>query len=153
VRIGGVQRLGRGAWHSPDQVEYLVFSDSLVEEPGSSPWAPQPIAGAVAEFDQEEVSAVLEALDDAGNAFAALPGTGPADVDDFERGRRQLRRIVLARNSVESEAPTACREYPLTSMRVADGAPQDDKASRRRQRQRLTLMPLTARGSRYGDRP
>ena len=86
-----------------------MFSDSLLEEPGSSPWAPQPIAGAVAESDQEEVSAVLEALDDADNAFAALPGTRSADVDDFERGLRQLRRIVLARNSVESEAPARLR--------------------------------------------
>jgi hypothetical protein len=90
---------------TPDEVEYLVFSDSLSEEPGSSPWAPQPIVGAVAEFDQEEASAVLDALDDAGNAFAALPGTSPADVDDFERGLRQLRRIVLARNSVDPEGP------------------------------------------------
>ena len=89
---------------TPDEVEYLVFSDCLLEEPGSSPWARLPIAGAVAEFDREEVSAVLEALDDAGNAFAALPGTSAADADDFERGLRQLRRIVLARNSVDSEA-------------------------------------------------
>jgi len=90
---------------TPDEVEYLMFSDSLLEEPGNSPWAPQPVAGAVADFDQEDVSAVLESLDDAGNAFAALPGTSPADTEDFDRGLRQLRRIVLARDSVDSEAP------------------------------------------------
>jgi hypothetical protein len=55
------------------------------------------------------VSVILEAFDDAGDAFAALPGTSTADVDDFERGLRQLRRTVLARNSVESEAPARLR--------------------------------------------
>lgn len=46
----------------------------------------------------EEV-AVLEALDDAADAFAALPQSAfAADDDDFDLGVRQLRRIVLARS-------------------------------------------------------
>jgi hypothetical protein len=48
----------------------------------------------------------LESLDEALAAFAALPGpSSPADIEDFERGIRQLRRIVLTRNRTTSFAP------------------------------------------------
>ncbi|MEU7906333.1 hypothetical protein [Actinoplanes sp. NPDC049118] len=93
------------AWASelgiaPDDAEYLIFSDMLSEEPGASPWAPPGrAADTVAAMEDDETSAVLEAIDDAAASFAALPGVSPADMDDFERGVRQLRRIVLARTN------------------------------------------------------
>ncbi len=93
---------------NPDTVEYLMFSDSLKEQPESRPFALRPSGSPDDKSDQEETTTVLEALDDAANAFAALPGTTPADVDDFERGLRQLRRIVLVlRNGGASTAATA----------------------------------------------
>ncbi|MEU4218192.1 hypothetical protein [Actinoplanes sp. NPDC026623] len=91
------------AWASeldvtPDEAEYLMFSDVLTEEPGGSPWASQRVAiGAVAGSEDDEATTVLEAIEDAAASFAALPDVSPADLEDFERGVRQLRRIVLAR--------------------------------------------------------
>jgi hypothetical protein len=71
----------------PDEVEYLMFADD-----GSQQVTAQEVSEESDEF------AVLDALDEAAAAFAALPGdVHPDDVDDFERGVRQLRRIVLAR--------------------------------------------------------
>jgi hypothetical protein len=99
---------------APDEAEYLIFSDSLLEEPGGSPWALR--LPTSPEFDQEDMSAVLEALDDVGQLFAALPGTSPTDLDDFERGLRQLRRIVLT-----AAASTHTRQP--AGMRAAKGAP------------------------------
>ncbi|MFF5229471.1 hypothetical protein [Dactylosporangium sp. NPDC000521] len=86
------RELGTG----PDTVEYLMFNDALLEEPESSHPALQLSVIPGPQSDQEEVVATLEALDDAANAFATLPGISPADAEDFERGLRQLRRIVLA---------------------------------------------------------
>lgn len=41
---------------------------------------------------------MLQALDDAADAFAALPpGPSSFDSEEFERGIGELRRIVLAR--------------------------------------------------------
>jgi hypothetical protein len=85
---------------TPDVVEYLIFSDILTEEPGGSPWAPQRTAsGTAGEPEDDEATTVLEAIDDAAATFAALPNVSPADLDDFELGIRQLRRIVLARTN------------------------------------------------------
>jgi hypothetical protein len=42
---------------------------------------------------------VLDALDDTEEAFATLPAAAdPHDAEDFERGLRQLRRVVLSRH-------------------------------------------------------
>ncbi|MEU4218061.1 hypothetical protein [Actinoplanes sp. NPDC026623] len=77
-----------------------MFSDMLSEEPGASPWAtPGRAAITAASLEDDETSAVLEAIDDAAAGFAALSGVSPADMDDFERGVRQLRRIVLTRTN------------------------------------------------------
>ncbi|MEU8215596.1 hypothetical protein AB0C47_07490 [Micromonospora taraxaci] len=71
----------------PAEVEYLMFADD-----GSQQVTAQEVSGESDEF------AVLDALDEAAAAFAALPGDiHPNDVDDFQLGVRQLRRIVLAR--------------------------------------------------------
>ncbi|RLK25395.1 hypothetical protein DER29_3397 [Micromonospora sp. M71_S20] len=79
----------------PDEVEYLMFSDD-----GS-----QQIAAEEGLVESDEV-AVLDALDEAAAAFAALPGDIDAnDLEDFERGVRQLRRIVLARGLTRREPP------------------------------------------------
>ncbi|MEU8166945.1 hypothetical protein [Micromonospora sp. NPDC049004] len=71
----------------PDEVEYLMFADD-----GSQQVTAQEVSEESDEF------AVLDALDEAAATFAALPrDIHPNDVDDFELGVRQLRRIVLAR--------------------------------------------------------
>ncbi|MEU7907062.1 hypothetical protein [Actinoplanes sp. NPDC049118] len=105
-RVGDYDRyLGMTyAWASelrvtPDDAEYLMFSDMLTEDPGGSPWAPQRASGAVDGPEDDEATTVLEAIDDAAAIFAALPDVSPADLEDFERGIRQLRRIVLARTN------------------------------------------------------
>jgi len=77
---------------SPGQVEYLMFSDTGTNDRGNLDRGPDDAATLMEEY------AVLDALDDAADAFLALPGPLPLDdSDDFERGIRQLRRIVLAR--------------------------------------------------------
>ncbi|MEV1143473.1 hypothetical protein [Micromonospora sp. NPDC049799] len=79
----------------PDEVEYLMFADDG--------WQ-QVTAREVSEESDE--FAVLDALDEAAAAFAALPGDiQPNDVDDFELGVRQLRRIVLARGFARRTPP------------------------------------------------
>lgn len=84
---------------APADVEYLMFADAA-DEPGSQ-WSPSPPATTTADSSAGgEVAAVLDALDEAANAFAALPGdANPADLDDFEHALRHLRRIVLARTA------------------------------------------------------
>jgi hypothetical protein len=96
----------------PAQVEYLMFADALTTEP-TSQWA-----GTIPAGDRQRASAstglldvtadeatVLAALEDTADAFAALPeGADPHDAEDFERGLRQLRRIVLARRSTSPNA-------------------------------------------------
>jgi len=48
-----------------------------------------------------DAQAVLAALDDVADAFEALPGNVSAeDAEDFERGLRSLRRIVIARSGL-----------------------------------------------------
>jgi hypothetical protein len=98
---------GLGA-SSPSQVEYLMFADAAS---GRSPnqWSDVPwlSEGALSrdlagkDVQPAEVTDVLEALDEAAELFAALPASQvPADVDDFEHGIWQLRRIVLARTGL-----------------------------------------------------
>jgi hypothetical protein len=90
----------------PETVEYLMFDDAARDEPGS-PWASQQTGpDRAATPEDEEMASVLESLDEALAAFAALPGlSSPADIEDFERGIRQLRRIVLARDRITSFIP------------------------------------------------
>ncbi|MEH0985727.1 8-oxoguanine DNA glycosylase OGG fold protein [Micromonospora sp. CPCC 205556] len=82
---------------TPGQAEWLIFADSASQELGS-PWA-SPLATADSSDDTAcAETAVLEALDEALAAYVALgPDVEPSDVEDFELGVRQLRRIVLAR--------------------------------------------------------
>jgi hypothetical protein len=92
----------------PAEVEYLMFSDQVSTD-SLSQWAPATPGGGIASpppaADEQPghtagVSAVLEALADAADAFAALPDEAdPHAADDFERGLRQLRRIVLVMGS------------------------------------------------------
>jgi hypothetical protein len=103
-----VERWAAGLGASPSQVEYLMFADAAS---GRSPnqWSDVPWLGEDAlspdlageKAQPVEVTDVLDALDEAAELFATLPGGQvPADVDDFECGIRQLRRIVLARVSL-----------------------------------------------------
>ncbi|MEU2666812.1 hypothetical protein [Micromonospora sp. NPDC007220] len=82
---------------TPEQVEQLIFADAASQQPGS-PWG-SPLATADDKADAAcAESAVLDALDEALAAYAELnEGVGPSDIEDFEFGVRQLRRIVLAR--------------------------------------------------------
>jgi hypothetical protein len=86
---------------APDDVEYLMFSDTLSQEPGRSPWASPPAstAAALITSDNDGTASILEAIEDAAAAFAALTDVSPVDVDDFERGIRQLKRILLTRST------------------------------------------------------
>jgi hypothetical protein len=97
---------------APADVEYLMFSDAAAQKPGSQ-WADadlesdtsSPSARTRLTVGRSEDEAVLDALDEAAEAFAALPGgVSRDDVDDFERGLRQLKRIVLARAAPPPEA-------------------------------------------------
>jgi hypothetical protein len=87
---------------SPADAEYLIFATEATADP-TSQWAEpafipdgttRPTAG---HEPAPEQLAVLEALDDAAEAFAAMPNNPESDIDDFEYGLRQLRRIVLGR--------------------------------------------------------
>jgi hypothetical protein len=95
VLTGWAEELGM----TPGQLEYLIFSDSASQKLGSQ-WAsesPSSQSDADEVFQESDELAVLDALDEAAAAFAALPGDiDPKDIEDFERGARQLRRIVLA---------------------------------------------------------
>ena len=97
---------------APGEVEYLIFSDAAAQKSGSQ-WADGNLEGepsspstrAELVVGRSEYEAVLDALDEAAEAFAALPGgVGREDIDDFERGMRQLKRIVLARVAPPREA-------------------------------------------------
>jgi hypothetical protein len=95
------------AWASelgcdPSEIEFLMFAAAASSD-STSQWYEPAVAAAQeapptsASLSREE-AAVLEALDDAADAFAALPlSATTVDGDDFERAVRQLRRIVLAR--------------------------------------------------------
>jgi hypothetical protein len=67
----------------------------------------------------DEATTGLEAVDDAATTFADLPDVSPADLEDFERGIRQQRRIVLAR-AICPEA-TVARQSATTLPRYGDG--------------------------------
>jgi hypothetical protein len=96
------------AWASelgcdPSEIEYLMFAAAASSD-STSQWSEPAFANVqeaqptTASTLNREETAVLEALDDAADAFAALPlSATPADGDDFDRAVRQLRRIVLAR--------------------------------------------------------
>jgi hypothetical protein len=77
-------------------VEYLMFASGIGT---ASQWAdssdrvsrPTPTSSS-------DTTAVLAALDDAADAFEALTGDiTPEDAEDFERGLRALKRIIIAR--------------------------------------------------------
>jgi hypothetical protein len=100
----------------PAHVEYLMFADALATEPASQ-WAGAVPAGnrqsalaSAASLDPvtADEAAVLEALNEAAEAFAALPeGADLHDAEDFEQGLRQLRRIVLAGRRITRDSDTA----------------------------------------------
>jgi hypothetical protein len=85
------------------ELEYLMFSSAASSDltsqwsvPAFADLGEVPPASSLS-LTPEEV-AVLEALDDAADAFAALPVSATAtDSDDFDHALRQMRRIVLAR--------------------------------------------------------
>ena len=88
---------------SAPEVEYLMFADEIAADPQTQ-WATTSASIAPVEVnrtaDSPDTLAVLEALTEAADAFAALPpGGDPTDADDFDLGLRQLRRIVLSRVS------------------------------------------------------
>jgi len=78
----------------PADVELLMFRSAANADP-TSRWRQEPDA---VEGLSDGDRTVLDALEDAADAFAALEPT-PSDVEavDFEMGSRMLRRIVLAR--------------------------------------------------------
>ncbi len=107
------------AWASelglqPAEVEYLMFNDRVSADPMSQ-WAPTaggvivsppPPDPAERQAPTAEVTPVLEALEEAADAFAELPiEADPHAAEDFERGLRQLRRIVLVLGSSPPRAP------------------------------------------------
>jgi hypothetical protein len=79
-------------------VEYLMFASGIGT---SSQWAEPILTGSLQSTISTvdgDIAAVLDALDEAAEAFEALPGgVTTEDADDFERGLRALRRIVIAR--------------------------------------------------------
>jgi hypothetical protein len=89
----------------PADVEMLMFTQAASSR--SSQWSQpelledaQPPGPAVEAVDPD-VHEVLAALDEAAEAFSELAGlTAAEDADDFERGLRHLRRIVIARRRV-----------------------------------------------------
>jgi hypothetical protein len=86
------------------ELEYLMFAAAASSDP-TGQWSEPAFAdvgdvppASSLSLTPEEV-AVLEALDDAADAFAALPlSATAADSHDFDHALRQLRRIVLARH-------------------------------------------------------
>jgi hypothetical protein len=85
-------------------VECLMFADAASSD-STSQWVEAAFATvgqaspvSAPSLIPEEI-AVLEALDDAADAFAVLPlSATAADADDFDQALRQLCRIVLARH-------------------------------------------------------
>ena len=81
------------------QVEYLMFAGAVSVEAAGSQWAdpaakgqdlPMTSTASPPPDVRAEQVAVLEALDEAEEAFAVLPQSGdPHDAEDFERGLRQ----------------------------------------------------------------
>jgi hypothetical protein len=90
---------------APGNLEMLVFQLAANADPQSLWSAPELFASrpsatplALTDGDPEDVATLLGILDEAEVMFSALNGTpDPEDVADFERGVRDLKRIVLAR--------------------------------------------------------
>lgn len=91
----------------PADVEYLMFADAAASSTGSQ-WSTPAFISAIGDVDHlagralpAEGVALLEILDEAGEAFAALPDGahdgGPDAAAEFDRGLRHLRQLVLAR--------------------------------------------------------
>jgi hypothetical protein len=93
-------QLGTGA----ADIEYLMFAGEVESDPASQ-WrqafaadrTPEAVAGLPSVTPTPEETAVLDALNEAAETFADLPEVPTAEGEDFERGLRQLRRIVLSR--------------------------------------------------------
>lgn len=81
---------------SPGTVEYLMFADGIGI---TSQWAGlRHRTTSTTAASDADATAVLAALAEAADAFEALSGdVSPEDAEDFERGLRALRRIVIAR--------------------------------------------------------
>jgi len=81
---------------SAGTVEYLIFASGIG---AASQWAgPRERTKPPTVRSDSDARAVLAALDDVADAFEALSGDVSAeDAEDFERGLRSLRRIVIAR--------------------------------------------------------
>lgn len=96
------QLSSEGSPVTADDVEYLIFTDAADPGPGC-PWPAPGEGGRAMDRVADDAPSpghgdVIDALDEALEVFTALPpGLDPEDVDDFERGIRQLRRIVTAR--------------------------------------------------------
>jgi len=87
----------------PGNLEMVVFQLAANGDPQSLWSAPELFASApsdsttpVSEGLPDDAVAVLEKLDDAAAMFASLPGaTDPDDITDFQRGVRDLKRIIF----------------------------------------------------------
>lgn len=88
----------------PGDLEMLVFQLAANGDPQSLWSAPDLFASAPSESTSpvrddiaDDAAAILEKLNDAAAMFAGQPGAiDPDDIADFDRGVRQLKRIVLA---------------------------------------------------------
>ena len=87
----------------PGDLEMLVFQLAANGDPRSLWSAPDLFASAPSESTSQvrdeiadDAAAILEKLNDAAAMFAGQPGAiDPDDIADFDRGVRQLKRIVL----------------------------------------------------------
>ncbi len=88
--VGTLEAWGTELELAVADVELLIFQLAVAKDP-TSQWAAAPQAS-------DGGLAVLEALDQAQEAFAALPGESDPDDDaDFQSAMRAARRAVLAR--------------------------------------------------------
>ncbi|MGI5146833.1 hypothetical protein ACQEVC_10680 [Plantactinospora sp. CA-294935] len=82
---------------APEDVEYLMFVDAA-EQQAARRWVSDDRVRLAKSPVVAEAAAVLEALDEAADAFAALPGNSDSADKEFDQGIRRLRLIVLARS-------------------------------------------------------
>jgi hypothetical protein len=85
---------------SPADTESLIFRDATAAD-SAGQWHDATFTNAPPTPEQPSALsaddvAVLDALGEAADAFAARPSTSPHDTEDFECGVRALRRIILA---------------------------------------------------------
>jgi hypothetical protein len=88
----------------PGDLEMLVFQLAANADPRSLWSAPELFASTHAEAStpirnglSDDAVALLEMLEDAATAFASLPDpSDPDDITDFDRGVRDLKRIILS---------------------------------------------------------